>query len=119
MGCGCSCGFPVAEDVDGQPGEIVLREDGLRSLKLLQDKCMSLKTLEAFVHNQNSRGLTEASYDDSQFIQEVLSQIDAQFKLLPSPSRIVVRFYDGGPASSVMELMQGLGWVIVVDDKGH
>ncbi|KFZ08255.1 hypothetical protein V502_09458 [Pseudogymnoascus sp. VKM F-4520 (FW-2644)] len=111
--------FPVAEGVDGKPGEVVLREDGLRSLKLLQDKCINLRTLEAFVHNENSRGLTQASCDESQFIQEALSGIDAHFKLIPSLSRIIVRFNSGSPASSVMELMKGLGWVILVGDRGH
>ncbi|KFY93586.1 hypothetical protein V498_04341 [Pseudogymnoascus sp. VKM F-4517 (FW-2822)] len=111
--------FPVAEMVGEQPGEILLREDGLRSLKLLQDNCINLKTLENFVHRENSTYLRQASHDDSQFIREALSQIDAQFKLISSLSRIIVRFYDGPPAPSLMELMQGLGWVIIVGDQGQ
>ena len=110
--------FPVAENINGQPGDIKLREDGFRSLKLLQDRCINLKTLETFVHNENSRGL-KASHDDSQFIREALSQINAQFKLISSLSRIIVRFYDGSPAPSLMELMKDFGWVIFLGDKGQ
>jgi hypothetical protein len=105
--------FPVAEHADGRPGEVLLREDGLRSLKLLQDKCVTLKTLETSVHRENSGGLTRESYDDPQFIKEALSQIDAQFKLIPSLNKIIVRFYGDDPASSVTELMEGHGWVIL------
>jgi len=111
--------FPVAENVEGQPGKIMIREDGLRSLKLLQDKCTNLKTLETHVHSQNSRGLIQASHDDSQFIREALSQIDAQLKSISSLSKIIVRFYDARPTLSVMELMQGLGWVTLLGDKGQ
>ncbi|KFY59290.1 hypothetical protein V496_05717 [Pseudogymnoascus sp. VKM F-4515 (FW-2607)] len=114
-----SINFPVAERVDGKPEEIRLREDGLRSLKLLQDKCTNLKTLEIFVHNQSSEGLNQKSYNNAEFIQKALSQIHGQFKLIPSLSRVVVRFYDSPPASPVIELMQGLGWVILIGDKGH
>jgi len=107
--------FPVAESVKGQPGKIVLREDDLRSLKLLQEKCIKLTTLETLVYSYNSIGLAKESQDsnDSQFIQEALSQIDAQLKAIPSLSKTIVRFYNGPPTPEVVELMQRLRWVIL------
>lgn len=98
--------FPAAEIVEENPRRIVLREDSLRSLELLQEKCTHLKTLEGFVHSQNSRGLTGASDDDPQFVQEALSQINAQLKAIPSLSKVIVRFHSGSPSPSVMEQMQ-------------
>ncbi|MCJ1486633.1 hypothetical protein MMC06_006811 [Schaereria dolodes] len=108
-----SINFPIAESVEGQPGKVILREDDLHSLKLLQEKCTNLTTLETLVYSQNSRSLINPKHDDSQFIREALSQIDAQLKAMPSLSKIIVRLYDGTPAPSVMELMQGLGWDIL------
>jgi hypothetical protein len=105
--------FPVAESVDGQPGQVMLREDDLYSLKLLQEKCAKLTTLETLLYSRNSRRLINPNHDDSQFIREALSQIDAQLKAIPSLKKIIVRFYDGTPTPAVMELMQSLGWVIL------
>jgi len=108
-----SINFPVAESVDGQPGQVMLREDDLYSLKLLQEQCATLTTLETLLYSRNSRRLTDPSHDDSQFIREALSQIDAQLKAIPSLKKIIVRFYDGTPTPVVIELMQSLGWAIL------
>jgi hypothetical protein len=105
--------FPVAESVEGQPGKVTLREDDLYSLKLLQEKCTNLTTLETLVHSRNSGRLINASHDDSQFIQEALSQINALLRAISSLKKIIVRSYDGTPTPLVMESMQGLGWVIL------
>jgi hypothetical protein len=108
-----SINFPVAESVEGQPGEVMLRKDDLHSLKLLQEKCTNLTTLETLIHSRNSRDLINPSQDDSQFNREVLSQIDAQLKGISSLKKIIVRSYNGTPTPSVMELMHGFGWVIL------
>jgi hypothetical protein len=105
--------FPVAESVEGQPGKVMLREDDSYSWKLLQEKCTNLTTLETLVHSQNSGRLINASHDDSQFIREALSQIDALLRAISSLKKIIVRSYDGTPTPLVMESMQGLGWVIL------
>jgi hypothetical protein len=107
--------LPVAESVEGQPGEILLREDDLRSLKILQEKCNKLTTLETLVHSYNSMGLSKAGQDseDLQFIREALSQIDTQLKAIPSLSKTIVRFYNGSPTPEVAEMIQRLGWVIL------
>lgn len=104
--------FPVAESVGCEAGEVTLREDDLRGLKLLQMKCCNLTTLKTFVHSQNSRDLVMASHDskNSQCVRETLSQVDAQLKAIRSLCRILVRLYDGPLAPEVTELMQSFGW---------
>ena len=112
--------FPVAESIEGQPGKVKLRDDSLQSLKLLREKCTNLTTLETLIHSKNSKGLIKTDQDNSQFIQNGLSHIDAQLKAIPSLNRVIVRnyngTYDGTPTPSVIELMQGLGWVVL---RGH
>lgn len=105
--------FPVVESVEGQAGAPILREDDLHTLKLLQEKCTRLTTLEAFVYGRNAPNLIHPSHDDSQFIQDALFQINAELKAIPSLDKIIVRWYDGALSPLVMELMQGLGWVIL------
>ena len=104
--------FPVAESIEGQPGKFKLRDDSLQSLKLLREKCSYLTTLETFIHSKNSKGLIKTDQDNSQSIQDGLSQIDAQLKTIPSLNRVIVRIHDGTLTPSVIELMQGLGWVV-------
>ncbi|KND92703.1 hypothetical protein TOPH_02747 [Tolypocladium ophioglossoides CBS 100239] len=103
--------FPVAESVKGRPEKTMLKEDDLRSLKLLQEKCINLTTLETIVQSHNSMGLTKASQDsgDSQLVREGLLQIDAELRAIPSLRKIIVSFYDGPPTPEVTESMQRLG----------
>ncbi|KAF2472362.1 uncharacterized protein BDR25DRAFT_366377 [Lindgomyces ingoldianus] len=65
--------FPVADSIDGQSGTVRLRDDCLRSLKLLQDQCSNLSTLETLVHYKNSSFFRNSD----NFVREALSQIDA------------------------------------------
>jgi hypothetical protein len=108
--------FPVAQRVSGQEGKVILREADLHSLKLLQERCTSLATLEALVHGRGAKGLTVATYDsnNSHFTRETLSELDVQLKAIPSLGKTIVKFSDGDPAPEVVELMQHLGWVHVV-----
>jgi hypothetical protein len=45
--------LPVVESIDGQSGNIKLRDDSLQSVKLLQDRCTNLSTLETLVHSKS------------------------------------------------------------------
>ncbi|MCJ1439227.1 hypothetical protein MMC27_008618 [Xylographa pallens] len=108
--------FPVTENVGGQTGKVKLRDDSLHSLKLLRDQCTNLTILETFVHRKNSKGLVYADQDNSQFIQDGLSQINSQFKAISSLNKVIVRIHEGTPIPSVIEMMQGLGWVVL---RGH
>jgi hypothetical protein len=103
--------FPVAESIDDQPGKVRLRDDSLQSLKLLQDRCTSLSTLETLVHFKNSSFFTRTD----EFLQEALSQIDAQLKAIPSLERIIIRVEvnDRVLTSSAKDLMQEFGWLVL------
>jgi hypothetical protein len=105
--------FPVAESIDGQPGKVKLRDDGPQSLKLLQNKCTNLSTLETTVHHKNSSVFRET--DD--FLQEALLSIDGHFKAIPSLEKITVEFTVFRIlTSSAKDFMQGLGWVVISRD---
>jgi hypothetical protein len=107
-----SINFPAA---DSQQGEVVLGEPDSDTLRLLQEKCTGLATLETIVQKGNSKGLTARSQaqDGSQFAREALAQVDVQFKAVPSLRKIIVRFYSGSPTPEVAELMQRYDWVIL------
>lgn len=112
-----SISFPANENTQEQSGKALLREDGLHSLQLLREKCTNVKTLEVYVHRENSRGLVLEGLDDALFGRDTLSQVDAQLKPISSLDNIIVRFYYGRPTPLVSDLMQGLGWVILMGDK--
>ncbi|KAH6884996.1 hypothetical protein B0T10DRAFT_409548 [Thelonectria olida] len=109
--------FPVAENREDQPCEVKLREDGRQSLRLLQENCTNLTTLETFVHSKNSSFLIGADEDNSQFVREALLRIDAQLKAISSLQRIIVRVYIGTLTPLVKDMMRGLGWVVVFGDR--
>jgi hypothetical protein len=92
--------FPVAEGVEGQLGKVMLREDDLHSLKLLEEKCTHLMTLETILRSRHSRDLMNPSLDDSQITRDTLAQIDAQLKAISSLNKIIVKFYGRTPAPS-------------------
>lgn len=108
-----SIDFPVME---GQSGNSKLREDSLESLKFLQEKCTNLATLETHLHNNKFTGWVRANQDNPQIIRDALSQYDVQLKAIPSLDKIIVRVYGGIPTPSVMDVMQGFGWVVL---PGH
>ncbi|KAG4414947.1 hypothetical protein IFR04_011924 [Cadophora malorum] len=105
--------FPVAENVEGQSGTVILGKDDAYSLRLLKENCASLTTLETVISGRNYTRLINAGDNDSKFIREALSQIDTQLKAVSSLKKVIVRYYDGTPTPLVVELMQGLGWVIL------
>jgi hypothetical protein len=75
--------FPAIERKDGQSSEIRLREDGLRTLRLLQEKCTNLKALKPFVYGSNG-GLIVDQEADPRFLLGVLQNIDAHFRAIGS-----------------------------------
>jgi hypothetical protein len=93
----------------------VLRQDDLRALSLLREKCTSLTTLETYVHSKNSRGLTGAACDPmtAGSVGETLCHIDARLKAIPSLREVRVRLYDGPLAPGIEELLRSFGWVIL------
>ncbi|KAF4255224.1 hypothetical protein KXX16_005472 [Aspergillus fumigatus] len=104
--------FPAIERKDGQSSEIRLREDGLRILRLLQEKCTNLKALETLVYGSNG-GLIAHQETDPQLLRDVLQNIDAHFRAIGSLRRIVVRVCSGSPAPPTIDFMQQLGWIVL------
>lgn len=101
--------FPFAESTAGEPGQPKLTDDSLRALKLLQDQCTKLTTLETVVHSKNSNIFKE----ERSCLREALAAIDTQFRAITSLKTIVVRFVDlGMPPISAKLLMQELGWLV-------
>ncbi|KAK4450250.1 hypothetical protein QBC34DRAFT_77919 [Podospora aff. communis PSN243] len=93
------------------------RKPDLLELELLQERCGSLRTLEAFVYGQNSKGLVAGRYSPtlgSLSTPEALLQVDAKFKAIPSLPAVLIKPSNGPLAPEVVELMQGFGWVISV-----
>lgn len=103
--------FPVVERMNDQAERVELRTDGLQSVRLFQEKCTDLTTLETIVHFKNSSFFREP--DD--FLREALLLIDARLRAIPSLRKIIVRFFDfnGIPTSSAKQFMQELGWTVV------
>ncbi|KAF6799481.1 cytochrome P450 1A2 [Colletotrichum sojae] len=113
-----SLSFPALEAAEGRPEALGLTQDGMRTLKLLRDHCINLTTLEFYVHKDNAFGLVGEPPSDSQSCREALSQVAAQLKAVPSLKKVAIRYYHDRPTPEVMQLMQGLGWMILMGDKG-
>jgi hypothetical protein len=64
-------------------------------------------------YGRNYTRLINGGDNDSESIREALSQIDTQLKAISSLKKVIVRYYDGTSIPLVVELMQGLGWVIL------
>lgn len=109
--------FPATERIDGQSGEIRLIEDSLQDLRLLQNECTKLNTLEALVYSKSSSYLITDDQDNSKFARDVLLKINAEFRCIPSLSRIIIRVYSGSPASSMRVFLESLGWVVLIGDR--
>lgn len=105
--------FPVVEKAQNQQEDIRVREDSLRGLRLLQEKCSNLKTLELQVSSENSKFLTGAGLGNPQFVQEALVRIDAELKNISSVEKIIIRLYVKDVPSQSVDIIKGFGWVVL------
>ncbi|QPC80148.1 hypothetical protein HYE68_010900 [Fusarium pseudograminearum] len=110
-----SLSFPALEAVQGQPEAVRLTQGGTHALELLQDYCVNLKILEFYVHKGNAFGLAGEALSES--LHGALSQMDARLKALSSLKKIIIRYHHGRPTTEVTQLMQGLGWIVLIGDK--
>jgi hypothetical protein len=103
--------FPIAVSIDEEPENVRLRADSIQSLKLLQDKCTNLLTLETAVHFKNFGFFKKTD----QFLREAFSQIDEQLKAIHSLQRVIVRVEaQSGPLTyAAKDMMQRLGWLVL------
>lgn len=110
--------FPSAEKVEGcQSGEIRLREGSLQDLRLLQNQCTKLRTLETLLYGENTRVLIGEYQKNTRFVREVLLEINAQLRGIVSLNKVIVRIDSIENESlipSLRELLQELGWVVFV-----
>ncbi|KAK1975309.1 hypothetical protein LZ30DRAFT_363686 [Colletotrichum cereale] len=112
-----SLSFPALEAVEGQPEALGLTQDGMRTLELLQDRCINLATLEFYVRKDNAFGLVGEAPNDPKSCREALSQVDTQLEAFPYLEKIVIRYHHDRPTSKITQLMQGLGWIVMINDK--
>ncbi|PTD03454.1 hypothetical protein FCULG_00012817 [Fusarium culmorum] len=110
-----SLSFPALEAAQGQPEAVRLTQGGTHALELVQDYCVNLKILEFYVHKGNAFGLAGEALSES--LHKALSQVDARLKALSSLEKIVIRYYHDRPTTEVVQLMQGLGWIVLMGDK--
>lgn len=89
--------FPATERVDGQSGEIRLREDTLQNLQLLRIECIELKRLEALIYGKSSRCLITEDPDSTQFALDVLVKINTELRRMASLNTIIVWLCSGSP----------------------
>lgn len=109
-----SINFPTANIVGRQPTGVVLREDAVRSLKLMQGRCTGLTMLKTFLYPQNAYGLVVSSFDadNPQSSWDALAQIDAHYKAIPSLRQVRIKISYATLAPQVVERMQAFGWVV-------
>ncbi|WPH01821.1 Hypothetical protein R9X50_00467500 [Acrodontium crateriforme] len=103
--------FPV---IEGGPGTFELRDDSVKSLRLLREHCPHVQTIETHVQRKNSNGMIDSSRDEVASVKEALLRFDDELKFgLPFLSTIIVRFYTGYPTPDVLREMEVFGWKIL------
>ncbi|KAK3986212.1 hypothetical protein QBC44DRAFT_143986 [Cladorrhinum sp. PSN332] len=107
--------FPVVENPAGEITGKVLEVD-LGGVKLLQENCPNLKTLETHVDGENWKDMGRTSSGSSAALEgahKAFSAVDAEFRVISSGPKIIVKLYRNGVlASEVLEIMGKLGWEI-------
>ena len=104
--------FPATERVDGQLDKIKIREDGWQTLRLLQEHCTNLQTLETVVYGPNCVLVTDNEIN-VRFLHDTLQDIDTQFRAIGSLGRIIVKIFCRSPAPKTTEFMKQLGWIVL------
>jgi hypothetical protein len=102
-----SMDFPTLE---GPLGEVKLKDDSLRRLKLLKSHCTNLTTLETSFSVKHAKDLVQVAGDSPQSVNEALSQVNLQLQTIPSLKTTIVRITGPQPAPSTLECMRSLGW---------
>lgn len=118
---GHSTGQPEEDDdvTTRSSSSSMLQDADFRGLKLIQERCRGLTTLETYVHSKNSRGLVAATATGQgggvspHTVRAALAEVEARLKAISSLRKVVIRLYDGPLAPEVAELMQSFGWVVL------
>lgn len=96
-----------------------IKDDSLKRLKLLQEFCDNLKTLEISFSVKHVRELDQVTGESQQRANEALSQINSQLRAISSLNTIIVRVTGPKPALSAMDCMRTLGWTILPAYGNH
>lgn len=112
--------FPAIEEQieygmgGGQPKKrIKIREDGLQKLQLLRKECTGLRVIDMIYKGSGVIGT------GAEATQEVLQEINTYLRAIPSLSRIVITVLDRTlrPPATVKDIMQQLGWIVLLDGR--
>ncbi|AEO63286.1 ddf66080-e942-4e68-89d0-a39df77127a3 [Thermothielavioides terrestris] len=112
--------FPGMEDLSGS---VSIREEDLRGLSLLLERCAGLRTLELYLQGPLARRLALPGFyaADAGSVEQMLSQVDARLRQRPSSLKVLVKVLDGVfipegisgvLAPEVTELMGRFGWIV-------
>ncbi|KAI3320916.1 hypothetical protein HD806DRAFT_505331 [Xylariaceae sp. AK1471] len=85
----------------------------LGSLRLLQQTCIGLKTLEFLDHRVCAGAVSRDTKNDDRLVQEYLPQVDTLLEAIPSLEKVIVNARTSSLSSSVIEAMQSFGWVVM------
>jgi hypothetical protein len=106
-----SMDFPA---LTSSTGGVKLKDDSLQRLKLLQNHCTHLTTLEFSFSVKHIKDLSLLTGDSPQVQAEALSLIDSQLQTIPSLKTIIIRITGPEPVSSTVHCMQSLGWTTLL-----
>jgi hypothetical protein len=109
--------FPADKEGGCASGEVILREDDVFMLKLLEERCDKLATLELFVHSNSSGVLTSSKGHEPGYRSRVLVQINGFLKRIFSLHTIIIRLYSGVIEPTASEVVTGFGWVVLHGDE--
>lgn len=112
--------FPAIERIDKEDEQgdqsmkrIRIKHDGLQKLQVLRKECTGLRVLETLVYS-DLIGDTVTTTTGVEVLQGILEEINEYFRSIPSLRSIIVRIVDGSLHSSVRDLMQDLGWIVLL-----
>jgi hypothetical protein len=108
--------FPISEC---QPQKLELRDDGMQSLKLLQERCTGLKTMSYLVSSKDFNALSRMNQETPHTVREALLAFDAQLKAISLLEKVIITFYNGKPSPTLMESMRNLGWIVQPANKNQ
>ena len=116
-------GFPAFEKPGLIGPALRLKEDSIKALELIRDKCTSIARLDTSLQDEDDLWLFE-SYKADSVVEAAFTSLDARFKEISSLKEVNVHIisydgpsngYDGpsnGPSNGLMKKMRDCGWTV-------
>lgn len=95
-------------------GEVTLQKESVQALKLIQNKCTNINTLELSLESTTEMEYTIDARDSPRIAAEALALADSHFRAISSLEDVIVNVYYEAPSYDLREEMRGLGWKIEV-----